>query len=67
MIIDHINPHYEIRLKDIDPDTGIVYRDIPIAMTTREDYAKAIQDAMNKSDEEPNREYYILAKNKRKV
>lgn len=67
MIIDHIKPHYEVRLKDTDPDTGEVFRDTPVAMTTREEFAEMITHALNRWSYEPNREFYILPRNKMTV
>jgi len=62
MIIDSIKPHYEIRVKDIDPDTGEVCRDWPIAIAMRKEAAGGIVNALNMADEEPNRSYYMLYK-----
>lgn len=67
MIIDHIKPHYEIRVLDTDPDTGDVCRDWPIALTTEKRVAHMIAASLNETDEEPNRLYYTKARNEQKV
>jgi hypothetical protein len=64
MQIDHIKPHFEIRVMDSDPETGIVFRDQPVAMTTSQDHALAIQYAMNQVELDSHRSYYILSRNK---
>jgi hypothetical protein len=55
MIIDHIKPHYEVRVVDTDPDTGDVSNDMPIALTTEKRIAYTIALSLNQTDEEPNR------------
>lgn len=54
-----IKEHWEIRFKDIDPDTGDITQDKPIAMTTKIEYATGIMEALSKTMEDPNREFYI--------
>ena len=60
MIIDYIKSHYEIRVKDIDPDTGEVYRDWPVALTKDVASASMIVYALTKCSEEPNRDFYMV-------
>lgn len=66
MEVVSIKEHYEIRFRDIDPDTGDISQDTPIAMTTDEDSAKWIVRALNTDwfgyggPCDPNREFYIL-------
>jgi predicted transcriptional regulator of viral defense system len=67
MIIDHIKPHYEVRVVDTDPDTGDVSSDMPIALTTEKRIAYMIALSLNQTDEEPNRVYYTIARNEQKV
>lgn len=67
MIIDHIHQHWEIRFKDIDPDTGDISQDLPVAITTKEEYANTIMHALNRYSYEPNREYYVMTRNEQKV
>lgn len=58
---DTIIEHWEIRFRDIDPDSGKVSQDIPLAITTVEDYAEMIKAALSAADNDsPNREYYVL-------
>lgn len=59
-IVDSIKPHYEIRIKDIDPDTGKVCIDRAIALTSDEQSAGMITQALNLTDQEPNRSYYSV-------
>jgi len=58
--IDSIKPHYEIRARDIDPDTGDVSKDWPLAIAMKKEAAYLIVHAMNTTDDEPNRMYYAL-------
>jgi hypothetical protein len=58
--IDSIKPHYEIRVKDLDPETGEVCRDWPISITMEKFAAGTIVNALNIADEEPNRRYYFI-------
>lgn len=67
MIIDHIKPHYEVRIQDTDPDTGKVSNDRPITLTTEKSIAHMIALSLNTTDEEPNRVYYTKARNEQKV
>jgi len=60
MIIDYIRSHYEVRAKDIDPDTGEISKDWPIAITRSNASADMIIYALNKCSDEPNREFYIV-------
>lgn len=46
-------------MKDIDPDTGDISQDKPMAITMDIQYAANIALALNKVEVEPNREYYI--------
>ena len=64
---DEIVEHWEIRFRDIDPDTGLISRDIPMAITTIENYADLIAETLQRADESPNREYYVLHRLKRKI
>ena len=58
--IDSIKPHYEIRVKDLDPETGEVYRDCPISIALEKQATVTIVNALNMTDEEPNRRYYFI-------
>jgi hypothetical protein len=58
--LESIKEHWEIRFKDIDPDTGFIETDEPIAITRSENYGKWIVDALSNSNLEPNREFYIF-------
>ena len=49
----------EIRLKDIDPDTGIVSQDILVATAIDSHFAELIMIALvQKLEDDPNREFY---------
>lgn len=73
MEVVSIKEHYEIRFRDIDPDTGDISQDIPIAMSTDEGNAKWIVQALNTDwfgiggPCDPNREFYILKQNEIKL
>lgn len=54
-----IKEHWEIRYRDINCDDGSINQDKPICITRSKDYASIICDALNKTDKEPNRDYYI--------
>lgn len=54
-----IREHWEVRYKDVDPDTGDISQDKPMALTLDIQHAANIALALNKVEEEPNREYYI--------
>jgi len=58
--IDSIKPHYEIRARDTDPDTGDVSKDWALAIAIKKEAADMIAYSLNISDEEPNRMYYVL-------
>jgi hypothetical protein len=67
MQIDSTKPHYEIRVRDSDPETGIVFRDKTIAVTTKEESAIDICKSMNHTNQDSHRDYYILSRNKMHV
>ena len=54
---------YEIRYKDIDPDTGGISNDSPIAICQSENWANIIRELVAndymKIESDPNREFYI--------
>jgi hypothetical protein len=54
---------YEIRYKDINPDTGDVSNDSPIAICQSENWANIIKDLIIKDymevESDPNRDFYI--------
>ena len=56
---------YEIRYKDINPDTGDVSNDSPIAICQSENWANIIKDLIIKDymevESNPNRDFYIKA------
>lgn len=54
-----IKEHWEIRYKDIDPDTGNTIQDTGIAMSINLQHASNIIDALSKSMEDPNRVFYV--------
>ena len=58
-----MNVEYEIRLKDIDPDTGKTSQDMILALTFDLERAELIRNCLEKSwfynDGDPNREFYI--------
>lgn len=56
--LESIREHWEVRYEDIDPDTGHVSNDKPIAISLDEQSAGSIVNALNLVDEEPNRMYY---------
>jgi hypothetical protein len=58
--IDSFKPHYEIRARDIDPDTGDVSKDWALAIALQKEAADMIAYSLNITDEEPNRMYYVL-------
>lgn len=60
MIIDYIKSHYEVRMRDTDPDTGEVCRDWPIALTKDTSSAEMIANALNRCSYEPNRDFYTV-------
>jgi len=55
---------YQIRFKDIDPDSGIISQDEFFCMCNDENTAKLILDLVEKDwyseNGDPNREFYIL-------
>ena len=51
---------WTIKLKDIDPDTGKISQEVEIAVSADKNHADAIVWAMNHSDDEPNREYFLI-------
>lgn len=53
---------YEIRFKDIDPDSGDISQDLHVCFASHEGTANYILDLINKNNEEPNRDYYITKK-----
>ena len=57
--VTSVKEHWEIRFKDVDPDTGDITQDIPIAMSLDLEHASGIIDALSKAMEDPNREFYI--------
>jgi hypothetical protein len=65
MELTSIKPHYEIRFRDIDPDTGDISQDMPIAMTMSEQNANWIRNALTyewfseDGPNDPNREFYV--------
>jgi hypothetical protein len=54
-----IKDNWEIRFKDIDPDTGVVTQDKLVAITGKEANAIYIVEALNRTSEEPNRDFYV--------
>lgn len=58
--LTNIKEHWEIRFKDIDPDTGDVINDLPMSISLDEQSAGSIVSALNLVDEEPNRRYYMI-------
>jgi hypothetical protein len=56
---------YEVRMKDIDPDTGYVSNDEPVAICQSENWANIIKDLIIKDymevESNPNRDFYIKA------
>lgn len=54
-----IHEHWEVRVRDIDPDTGSTSQDKAIAITMSEQWAGIICRSLGQLDEEPNREYYL--------
>jgi hypothetical protein len=65
--LEKIKEHWEIRFKDIDPDTGDTIADTPIAITRSENYGEWIVQALSKINLEPNREFYIFKLNEIKL
>jgi len=56
---------YEIRFKDIDPDSGGVSQDVLLATSENEMYARWISHSLefdNTRNKEPNREFYNRVK-----
>jgi hypothetical protein len=56
---------YEIRFKDIDPDSGEVSQDVMLATSENEMYARWIVHSLgfdNAENGDPNREFYIRVK-----
>lgn len=57
---------YELRFKDIDPDTGMTSQDTLLAMTFDLKRAELIKDCLEEkwfsNDGDPNREFYIKKK-----
>lgn len=53
-----IKQHWEVRFRDIDPDTGGVSTDKPIAITMSEAWSELICEALGKLNDEPNRDFY---------
>jgi hypothetical protein len=56
---------YEIRFKDIDPDSGDVSQDVMLATSQNEMYARWISHSLgfdNAENGDPNREFYIVVK-----
>lgn len=57
---------FQVRYRDIDPDTGSNYQDILIAQCEGEEMAKWVKHAVEKEwfseegPQDPNREFYIL-------
>lgn len=57
---------YQVRFKDIDPDTGLISQDSLIATCNTESDAKWVHAALNaewfspNGGCDPNREFYIL-------
>jgi hypothetical protein len=58
--IDSIKPHYEIRVKDLDPETGEVCRDWPISIALEKQATVTIVNALNTSAGDSNRRYYFI-------
>jgi hypothetical protein len=58
-----MNTEYELRLKDVDPDTGKTSQDMLLALTFDLRRAELIRDYLEKhwfyNDGDPNREFYI--------
>jgi hypothetical protein len=58
-----MNTEYELRLKDIDPDTGKTSQDMLLVLTFDLRRAELIRDSLEKhwfyNDGDPNREFYI--------
>ncbi len=58
-----MNMEYELRLKDIDPDTGKTSQDMLLALTFDFKRAELIRTRLEKNwfynDGDPNREFYI--------
>jgi len=52
---------FEIRIKDIDPDTGKTNQDVRICTSGDETFAKWIKSSLEKDwcPSDPNREFYI--------
>jgi hypothetical protein len=65
--LETIKEHWEIRYRDIDPDTGDTVTNEPIAITRSERYARWIIHALAEADLEPNREFYIFKLNEIKL
>ena len=53
-----INDHWEVRVKDTDPDTGQEHSDQPIAISMNRKWAETICYSLNHACDEPNREFY---------
>ncbi len=56
---------YEIRFKDINPDSGEVSQDVMLATSENEMYARWIVHSLefdNAENGDPNREFYIRVK-----
>jgi hypothetical protein len=62
-----MNEHYEIFYKDVDPDSGEIVANIPLALTYKESYAKQICKALEKIEYEPNRDFYYKKLEKVKI
>lgn len=53
---------YEIRFKDIDPDSGDISQDVHVCYASHEGTANYILELINKNNDEPNRDFYITKK-----
>lgn len=61
--IESIKEHWEVRYRDIDPDTGNTVNDKPVCISLDKQSAGGIVNALNLVDEEPNRRYYMYVVN----
>ena len=56
---------YEVRMKDIDPDTGHIWQDKVIATCEEERWAVIVVELVRadyfKTESDPNREFYITS------
>jgi hypothetical protein len=59
--------HYEVYMRDIDPDSGAITTNHPIALVNREAYANIICKSLNKYNDEPNRDFYYKRLEKSKL